>query len=80
MRTDSPMSQMLFVQDVPSRLEDVRRLIAKIDVAVRQVMIEARIVEANDAFSKSLGARLGIIETGFQSRTPRNAASRASSR
>ena len=60
----------LFVQDVPSRLEDVRRLIAKIDVAVRQVMIEARIVEANDAFSKSLGARLGIIETGFQNRSP----------
>jgi type IV pilus assembly protein PilQ len=48
------------VQDVPSRLEEVRRLIAKIDVAVRQVMIEARIVEANDAFSKSLGARFGI--------------------
>jgi len=54
----------LFVQDVPSRLEEVRRLIAKIDVAVRQVMIEARIVEANDTFSKSLGARLGIIEFG----------------
>jgi|KBSMisStandDraft_5_1062788.scaffolds.fasta_scaffold08238_3 type IV pilus assembly protein PilQ len=49
----------LFVQDTPSRLEDVRRLIAKIDVAVRQVMIEARIVEANDTFSKSLGARIG---------------------
>jgi type IV pilus assembly protein PilQ len=50
----------LFVQDVPSRLEEVRRLIAKIDVAVRQVMIEARIVEASDTFSKSLGARLGF--------------------
>jgi type IV pilus assembly protein PilQ len=60
----------LFVQDVPSRLEEVRRLIAKIDVAVRQVMIEARIVEANDAFSKSLGARLGIAENGFQGRAP----------
>jgi type IV pilus assembly protein PilQ len=60
----------LFVQDVPSRLEEVRRLIAKIDVAVRQVMIEARIVEANDSFSKSLGGRLGIIEGGFQNRQP----------
>ena len=49
----------LFVQDTPSRLEDVRKLIAKIDVPVRQVMIEARIVEANDSFSKSLGARIG---------------------
>jgi len=50
----------LFVQDVPSRLEEVRKLIAKIDVAVRQVMIEARIVEASDTFSKNLGVRLGI--------------------
>lgn len=49
----------LFVQDTPSRLEEVRKLLAKIDVPVRQVMIEARIVEANDTFSKNLGARLG---------------------
>ncbi len=52
----------LFVQDTPSRLEEVRRLIAKIDVAVRQVMIEARIVEANDSFSKNLGVRFGYLE------------------
>ncbi len=50
----------LFVQDTPSRLEEVRRLIAKIDVAMRQVMIEARIVEANDTFSKNLGVRFGL--------------------
>ncbi|HEX2334735.1 MAG TPA: type IV pilus secretin PilQ [Burkholderiales bacterium] len=50
----------LFVQDTPSRLEEVRRLIAKIDIAVRQVMIEARIVEANDSFSRNLGVRLGL--------------------
>ena len=49
----------LFVQDTPGRLEEVRKLLAKIDVPVRQVMIEARIVEANDSFSKNLGARLG---------------------
>jgi len=52
----------LFVQDTPSRLEEVRRLLAKIDVAVRQVMIEARIVEANDSFSKNLGVRFGYTE------------------
>jgi type IV pilus assembly protein PilQ len=52
----------LFIQDTPSRLEDVRRLIAKIDVPVRQVLIEARIVEASDTFSKSIGARLGILD------------------
>jgi len=56
----------LFVQDTPSRLDEVRRLIAKIDVAVRQVMIEARIVEANDAFSRNLGARLGIHDQSSQ--------------
>ncbi len=55
----------LFVQDTPSRLDEVRRLIAKIDVAVRQVMIEARIVEASDTFSRNLGARLGYNEAGL---------------
>jgi type IV pilus assembly protein PilQ len=49
----------VFVQDVPTRLEEVRKLIAQIDVPVRQVMIEARIVEASDQFSKNLGAKLG---------------------
>ena len=49
----------LFVQDTPSRLEEVRKLIARIDVPVRQVMIEARIVEASELFNKNLGARLG---------------------
>jgi type IV pilus assembly protein PilQ len=50
----------LFVKDTPTNLEEVRKLLAKIDVPVRQVMIESRIVEANDNFSKSLGARLGF--------------------
>jgi len=49
----------LFVQDTPSRLEEVRKLIARIDVAVRQVMIEARIVVASESFNKNLGVRLG---------------------
>src|SRR5438477_1421900 len=54
----------LFVQDTPSRLDEVRKLLAKIDVAVRQVMIEARIVEANETFSRNLGARFGVAERG----------------
>jgi type IV pilus assembly protein PilQ len=45
--------------DVPSRLEQVQQLISKLDIAVRQVLIEARIVEASDTFGKSLGVRLG---------------------
>jgi type IV pilus assembly protein PilQ len=56
-----PRSNKLFVQDTPSRLDEVRRIIAGVDVPQRQVMIEARIVEANDSFSRNLGARLGII-------------------
>ena len=60
----------LFVQDTPGRLEEVRKLIAKIDIPVRQVMIEARIVEANDSFAKNLGARLGVMEFGPQGRAP----------
>ena len=54
----------LFVQDTPSRLEQVRTLVRKIDVAVRQVMIEARIVEASDTFTRNLGARLGVNGLG----------------
>jgi len=61
----------LFVQDTPSRLEEVRRLLAKIDVAVRQVMIEARIVEANETFSRNLGVKLGYLDNkGLQGGSP----------
>jgi type IV pilus assembly protein PilQ len=58
----------LFVQDTPTRLEEIRKLLAKIDIPVRQVMIEARIVEASDTFSKNLGVRFGLLETGLASR------------
>jgi type IV pilus assembly protein PilQ len=54
-----PRTNQLFVTDVPGRLEQVQSLIAKLDIAVRQVLIEARIVEASDTFGKSLGVRLG---------------------
>ena len=54
-----PRTNQLFVTDIPSRLEAVQQLISKLDIAVRQVMIEARIVEASDSFGKSLGVKLG---------------------
>ena len=61
----------LFVQDTPSRLEEVRKLLAKIDVAVRQVMIEARIVEADETFSRNLGVKLGFLDNkGIAGGTP----------
>ncbi len=52
-------TNQLFVTDIPSKLEQVQQLIAKLDIPVRQVLIEARIVEASDTFGKSLGVKLG---------------------
>ncbi len=54
-----PRTNQLFVTDIPSRLEQIQQFIAKLDIPVRQVLIEARIVEADDKFGKSLGVRLG---------------------
>ncbi|CAI8823160.1 type IV pilus secretin PilQ [Pseudomonas donghuensis] len=49
----------LVASQPPERLEELRRLIGELDVPVRQVMIEARIVEANVDFEKALGVRWG---------------------
>ena len=54
-----PRTNILFVTDIASRLEQVRAIVLRLDTAVRQVQIEARIVIANDTFSRSLGVRLG---------------------
>ena len=50
----------LLVQDVAGKIKELRAVIAKLDKPVRQVLIETRIVEANDTFSRELGARLGF--------------------
>jgi len=55
-------TNQLFVTDIPSKLEQVQQLITKLDIAVRQVLIEARIVEATDTFGKSLGVKLGATD------------------
>ena len=52
-------TNQLFVTDIPSKLEEIQALIARIDIASRQVMIEARIVEASDNFGRALGVKLG---------------------
>ena len=57
-----PRTNQLFVTDTPSKLEEVRQLLSTLDVAVRQVMIEARIVEARDTFGRSLGVKLGASD------------------
>jgi type IV pilus assembly protein PilQ len=57
-----PRTNTLFIQDTSTRLEEVRKVISRVDVPVRQVMIEARIVEAADSFSRNLGVRLGYMD------------------
>jgi type IV pilus assembly protein PilQ len=52
-------TNQIFVTDIPSKLEQVQGLIRQLDIPVRQVLIEARIVEASDAFGRSIGVRLG---------------------
>jgi type IV pilus assembly protein PilQ len=52
-------TNQLFVTDIGSKLEQIKQMITKIDIPVRQVLIEARIVEASDTFGKSLGVKLG---------------------
>ncbi|MFC5459594.1 type IV pilus secretin PilQ [Massilia niabensis] len=55
-----PRTNQLFVTDIASKIEDIRMLIQKTDVASKQVLIEARLVEANDGFSRNLGAKIGF--------------------
>jgi type IV pilus assembly protein PilQ len=57
-----PRTNQVFVTDIASKLEEVRKLIQKTDVATRQVLIEARIVEASDQFTRNLGAKLGFAD------------------
>ncbi|UWE15887.1 type IV pilus secretin PilQ [Herbaspirillum huttiense] len=59
---DSHTNQLL-VTDTLAVLANVRKLIERIDVASRQVLIEARIVEADDSFSRNLGIKLGLAAT-----------------
>jgi len=54
-----PRTNQLFISDLPQRLAEVQKLVAQVDIPVRQVLIEARIVEADDQFGQSLGVRLG---------------------
>ncbi len=69
-----PRTNQLFVTDIASKLDDIRKLIAKTDIATKQVLIEARIVEASDTFTRNLGAKLGFADlrtlrggdTGYQ--------------
>ena len=60
-------TNQLFVTDIPSKLDEVRKLISKTDVPSKQVLVEARLVEANDGFARNLGAKIGFADLrGFR--------------
>lgn len=58
-----PQSNIVFVNDIPTKLEEIHSFIRAIDTAARQVLIEARVVEAQDSFKRELGAKLGLINS-----------------
>lgn len=53
-------TNMLIVKDTGTQLDEIRKMIEKVDIPVRQVIIEARVVIANTNFAKGLGARFGV--------------------
>ncbi len=50
----------LLVQDTAERLQNIRRMVRTLDIPIKQVLIESRIVVVNDDFSRDLGIRLGV--------------------
>lgn len=56
-----PSSNILFVNDIPAKLEEIRAFISAIDIGARQVLIEARVVEAQDSFNRALGFKLNYL-------------------
>ncbi|TDV28552.1 type IV pilus assembly protein PilQ [Paraburkholderia caballeronis] len=57
-------TNLLFVTDLPARLDEIARLVELLDQPARQVLIEARIVEGDRGLSQELGVRLGVSPTG----------------
>ena len=58
--TDDPRTNKVIVRDIPQAIEDMRKLLQQLDVPEKQVMIEARIVEATSTFTRSLGVNWGV--------------------
>ncbi len=58
--TFDPRTNTLLVRDTAAKLEDLQRLITRLDIPVQQVLIEARVVVARDSFSRDIGVRLGF--------------------
>jgi type IV pilus assembly protein PilQ len=64
MVTTDERTNTLLVQDTAAKLVEIRKLVARLDIPVRQVLIESRIVVANNDFSRDLGVQFGMTRTG----------------
>ncbi len=64
------VTNTLFVKDIDSSLVKIQEILNKIDIPARQVLIEARIVNADESFSKSLGSKFGIVKSNYLSGNP----------
>jgi type IV pilus assembly protein PilQ len=62
MATTDDRTNTLLVQDTATKLTEIRKLIAQLDVPVRQVLIESRVVVANKNFSRDLGVELNVLK------------------
>ena len=56
----------LLVQDTAKKLDSIRQMVNKLDIPVRQVLIESRIVVADNGFKDELGVRFGVSDSGSQ--------------
>lgn len=59
-------SNTVFVSDIASKLDEIRAFIKAVDIGARQVLIEARVVEANDSFNRSIGMKLNLLNNNIR--------------
>ena len=60
-----PRTNTLIIQDTAVKIDEIRAMITRLDVPVKQVMIEARIVRATNNFSKEMGVKWGVLSQGI---------------
>lgn len=60
-----PRTNTLIIQDTVKKIDEIRGMISRLDVPVKQVMIEARIVRATNNFSKEMGVKWGVLSQGI---------------
>lgn len=70
-------TNLLFVTDLPARLDQIGELVWRLDAPARQVLIEARIVEGEEGLSRELGVRLGVTPVSVDGTTARGLTTRA---